>query len=83
MHSRVSFDRVRFLYVCRETINMVDILQTTFDMQFMQKNYILIVITMKFVPDVPIDHKDGLVQERRNAIDNAQELRLSRTNPSN
>ena len=41
------------------------------------------VITMKFVPDVPIDHKDGFVQDRRNAIDNAQELRLSRTNPSN
>ena len=29
-----------------------------------------------------IDHFDGLVQERRNSIANALELRLSCTNPS-
>ena len=31
---------------------------------------------------VEIEHLDGLIQERRNSIANALELRLSCTNPS-
>ena len=44
------------------------------------KNYSLIQLIWK--PDTGRFHIDGLVQERRNSIVNALELRLSATNPS-
>ena len=61
---------------------------------FNENYYISIHISLKFVPKGPVDNKpalvqlmawhnylDGLVQERRNSIANALELRLPCTNP--
>ena len=58
-----------YIYICHRDLRLINIIDKASNIVFWWESY-------------GVQHNCGLVQERRNSIANALELRLSCTNPS-